>query len=225
MAEFSGANWDHLMRSYQGQHINNDRAKSEIFSYFVKLRKLLEKKNRLPFGTKSILNNILKRTLPLFWLRVQIFPQLGNLIPEFRSTWEKIFIDFSSKMMQALITEYNRLIEETDRELSALFTAHPDISTATKYKEKENELRHFLERLNHRLIVSKDKKFLRNQTTFLMGKASKLVQSSNVNRWNSRRSHQAPLDSGACEIEPQPSLSSLASSVYGQNSASLASTF
>lgn len=63
-------------------------------------------------------------------------------------------------MMQALIDEYTKLIKETDMELQVLQVAHPDISSAQNYKEKDGELRDFLEKLNHRLITSKDKRLL-----------------------------------------------------------------
>lgn len=75
-------------------------------------------------------------------------------------------LDCSPRMMQALIEEYTKMIKETDMELQALLFAHRDISSANKYKEKDGELKDFLEKLNHRLITSKDKKFLRNQTAF-----------------------------------------------------------
>lgn len=53
-------------------------------------------------------------------------------------------------MIQAL-NEYTRMIKETDMELQALFLAHPDISPANKYKEKEGVLRDFFEKRNRRL--------------------------------------------------------------------------
>lgn len=59
---------------------------------------------------------------------------------------------------------------------------------------------------------------------FLMGRAFEWAQTSNTNRWNPRASHQVPLDVGVCETEPQPSLSSSATSLYAQDSVSSAST-
>lgn len=56
-----------------------------------------------------------------FGLRVQIFPQIGILTMKFKSSLEKILLDCSAHMMQALIDEYTRIIVETDIELQALF--------------------------------------------------------------------------------------------------------
>lgn len=147
MADYAGVNWDRLMNSYQDQHTNNEITDYDAFSYFVKLRKLLEKKTVNFWHRKYLERYLEEEDIAPFGLRVQIFPQLGNLTPEFKSSWERILMECLSQMMKAIINEYNRLIEETDRELFVLFSAHLDISTATQYKEKDNELRDFLDKL------------------------------------------------------------------------------
>lgn len=59
---------------------------------------------------------------------------------------------------------------------------YPDISIAPNYKEKDGELRDFLEKLNHCLITSKDKKLLQDQTAFFMRRAFRWAQPPIFNR-------------------------------------------
>lgn len=168
MGDYAGANWDRLMHSYQTQHVNNDNIDSDTFSYFTKMKKLLEKKS-VNFWHKCYLERYVEEQIVPFELRVQIFPLLGDLTPEFKLVWEKILMGCSSQIMQALIGEYNRLKETIDNELGVLLQTYPDISAGPKYKEKDNELKDFLDKLNQRLITAKDKKIPQGQVRFPYG--------------------------------------------------------
>lgn len=68
------------------------------------------------------------------------------------------------------------LFSKQIRSLSHYFRPTPNISSVTRFIEKDNELKEFLERLNRKLISTQDKKFVRDKIAFLSGRAFKWTQ-------------------------------------------------
>lgn len=77
MAEYAGVGWDRLMHTYQGQHWSEDNVDSELFTFLVQLRKMLEKS--VNFWHKKYLEQYLLEDLDPFGLRVSNIPTIGHL--------------------------------------------------------------------------------------------------------------------------------------------------
>lgn len=170
MAHYSGVGWEQLMNSYQTRCETHNAVDTDLFTYFPKLRKLLERKS-VNFWNGKYLEKYLDDGLAPFGLQVQIFPNLGVLTEDFKTRWEEILLECSANMMHALISEYSRIRDEADRKLQLLQQSYPAISAAEQFVVKDQGLQAFLERFNHNLIVSKEKRFIRDKTAFLLEKA------------------------------------------------------
>lgn len=120
MVEYLGANWDKLMSGYLSAGSSSAEADSDVFTYFIKLKKLLEKRS-VNFWHVKYLEKYLQNDFAPYDLRVQIFPQLGTVFNEFKIIWERVLLNCSSGLMRAVITEYLRIIGEIDQELNTLF--------------------------------------------------------------------------------------------------------
>lgn len=77
------------MTDYHNHCKYNDGQDPDLFAFFVKLRKLLEKKY-VNFWYAKYLKKYIQNGISPYGVRVQIFDNLGNISATFKNTCEKI---------------------------------------------------------------------------------------------------------------------------------------
>lgn len=107
----------------------------------------MEKKSALFWHIRSFQDYIKEKINP-FGLRVQIFPTLEDMNPEFKTKWKAVLQACSSSLMELFIAEYNQRSVALDVEIISTCKKLQVFKTHKSIPDKEIKLKTHLETFN-----------------------------------------------------------------------------
>lgn len=164
MANYCGNAFDGLMdHIHKSQNTSNGGLSMERF--FLRLQRMLEKKSRL-FWNKWYFLKYTEENISPWGLRIQIFPTITQLEPEFKLEWEENLQSCSKKMMELLCKHYTTELSLVDKEIEKLHYDNPAIIADALFSTRENELKSNLELYVTEILKTKEKKYIRDKLAY-----------------------------------------------------------
>lgn len=152
--------WDSLMSKLQLSTEEED-----LDGFFFKTKLLLERKSRL-FWHNRFFERYIEHNINPWGLRVQIFPNIRETSPEFKSKWEGIRIKCSEGLMELLREHHLVELSDTNKELDELEKRSSKLKVLEGFSLRNDALGTHMEGFHKRLIQSKNKKFDKNVRAF-----------------------------------------------------------
>lgn len=98
-------------------------------------------------------------------LRIQMFPTINKLEPEFKSQWEQNLQQCSVKMMEMLCCHYTNELTLLDREIETLYEVNKSITLDALFPSCESALRAVFESYVSEILKTK-KNFMRDKLSY-----------------------------------------------------------
>ena len=169
---FQGKEWDDLMQGYSASHHKGEAIQSELSSLCSQLGRLVEKKAALFWHVESF-EKYLREDINPYGLRIQIFPLLDNVNPEFRKKWELNLQLCTANMMKLLIEEYKTRSAQVEKDIDEIYTKLLPFLALPAFKEHETKIKGRLDVVTAETLHIKETKFWRDKRSFQEGKAYK----------------------------------------------------
>lgn len=169
MAQFTGTNWDNLMSAHTARW-GRDEIRMESDESFLLLKNLLGKKLSVHWYYSYLEKYITEGIIP-FGLRLKLFPHFQNPSAEFKLNWEKALTSCSLVLMQLLVDEHKKEIEQLDNDIQTCNSTIAASELTVALAEKEKELNLGLEKISHDILTKKEKKLTRDPKAFTTNKA------------------------------------------------------
>lgn len=179
--------------------------------FFLRLQRMLEKKARV-YWNKWYFQKYLDDQIAPWGLRIQIFPTVSKLEPDFRTNWETNLQLCSMKMMELLCGHYNDELISLDKEIEKLYTENSSIVSSELFSSRESNLKTHIETYVADILKTKEKKFLRDKVSYDNNQAYAWTQNKTNKRRNTkmRTPRDVPSESNDSDTSSASSLSSQA---------------
>lgn len=112
-----------------------------------------------------------------FGLRIQIFPLIENISPEFKIKWENNLQLCIRNMMQLLVEEYRARTPTLEKDIDHIYSKLQPFKSLSAFKDQEKRIKNHLDQVT--VDILRKKKFWRDKMAFEQGKAYKWQQNSN----------------------------------------------
>lgn len=174
--------------------------------FFSRLQRMLEKKSRL-FWNKWYFLKYTEENISPWGLRIQIFPTITQLEPEFKLEWEENLQSCSKKMMELLCKHYTVELSLIDGEIEKLYRDNSAIVTDGLFSTRENELKTNLESYVTEVLKTKEKKYIRDKLAY----DNKQAYNWSPNNYRRKKRNNQKRQTKQANSEPSDSDSSVSS--------------
>lgn len=183
MARYRGSQWEGHM--YQLQEIcdKQETELPDINTCIFKLKNLLSRKSKL-FWNIKFFERYIEGGISPWGLRIQTFPTIKNVPPDFKKIWEANLDRCSRGMMEILTNYYQGVILEIDESIQKLCDDNKELMEKDEFISKEVTMNEQIEKMIKEVIKGKNKKFQRDRLAYKTERAYKW--SNPVGRPNQR---------------------------------------
>lgn len=193
---FQGSSWTALMADYSKNHEEGEAVQSELSSLCNQLSKYVEKKAAF-FWHIDNFERYIREDINPYGLRIQIFPLIDNISPDFKKQWEDNLQACTRKMMRMLIEEYKTRSLALDKEIDNIYVKLQSFKSLPSLKEHEERIKIHLDQITTETLRKKDKKFWRDKLSFQEGRAYKWTQNNYTSNSKNRGLAKSTVECGS----------------------------